>query len=347
MLSSKGMKIIPVEETPGMVLGHDITRIVPGQSKGPAFRRGHIIRPEDIPVLLTIGKEHLFVFDLKQGFVHEDEAALRLAHAGAGQGLSLSEPVEGKVTLTATMDGLLVVNAQALKQLNMMDDMVFASLHGNQPVRQGQPVAGTRVVPLVIEEHRLKEAEDLCIQGPLIQVKPFQPKRVGMVTTGSEVFHGRIRDGFGPVLRKKFEELGSDIFRQILVSDDEAMTTQVIQDLIREGAEMVVVTGGMSVDPDDRTPAAIRGTGARIVTYGAPVLPGAMFLLAFIGDVPILGLPGCVMYYKTSIFDLIVPRLLAGETVDRENIASLGHGGFCTGCPECRYPQCPFGKGSS
>jgi molybdopterin biosynthesis enzyme len=165
------------------------------------------------------------------------------------------------------------------------------------------------------------------------------------VTTGSEVFHGRIPDSFGPVVTAKFEALGSRIIRQVLVSDDAAQTAAAIRGLLDEGAQMVVVTGGMSVDPDDRTPAAIRAAGARVVTYGAPVFPGAMFMLAHIGDVPVLGLPGCVMYCRTSIFDLVVPRLAAGETVTREDLVRLGHGGFCSSCPECRYPLCGFGSG--
>ena len=166
-----------------------------------------------------------------------------------------------------------------------------------------------------------------------------------MVTTGSEVFQGRIQDGFGPVVRRKFEPLGSTVFRQIIVNDEIPMCVSAIRELLAQGAEMIVVTGGMSVDPDDQTPASIREAGGNVVVYGAPVLPGAMFMLAMIGDVPVLGLPGCVMYHKASIFDLIVPRLLAGETVSARDIAALGHGGLCLACPECRYPICPFGKG--
>jgi len=345
MRPTKGMKTIPVQEAVGTVLGHDLTRIVPGRSKGPAFRRGHVIRPEDIPGLLQIGKDNIYVFDLQQGFVHEDEAARRIAVAAAGPGLNLSEPSEGKITLTAAHDGLLSVDVDALRELNSVDDMVFATLHGNQRVRAGQAVAGTRVVPLVIEEEKLKRAESVCARGSIIRVKAFRCLRVGMVTTGSEVYHGRIQDGFGPVVREKFHDLGSEVFRQILVSDDEAMTAGAIRELLDAGAEMIVATGGMSVDPDDRTPSAIRSAGARVVTYGAPVLPGAMFLLAFIGEVPVLGLPGCVMYHEASIFDLIVPRLLAGDTVTKEDIVALGHGGFCSGCAQCRFPICPFGKG--
>ncbi|WP_243360858.1 molybdopterin-binding protein [Fundidesulfovibrio terrae] len=339
------MKAIPVHEAVGTVLGHDITRIVPGQEKGTAYRKGHVITREDIPGLLTVGKEHIFVFDLRQGFVHEDDAALRLAGAARGQGLALSAPSEGKVTLTAAHAGLLKVDVERLTALNSIEDIVFATAHSNQQVQAGQPVAGTRVVPLVIEEEKLERAELALAGRPLIEVKPFAPTLVGMVTTGSEVFSGRIRDGFGPVVRRKFESLGSTVFRQVIVNDEIPMCVAAIRKLLAEGAQMIVVTGGMSVDPDDQTPASIREAGGKVVGYGAPVLPGAMFLLAMIGNVPVLGLPGCVMYHKASIFDLVVPRLLAGETVSARDIAALGHGGLCMACPECRYPVCPFGKG--
>ena len=345
MRMMKGMKAIPVQEAVGTVLGHDITRIVPGQVKDAVFRKGHVITREDIPRLLTVGKEHIFVFDLQQGFVHEDDAALRLAGRAAGQGLQLSSPEEGKVSLAASHPGLLKVDIERLKRLNAIPEMVFATAHSNQRVEAGQIVAGARVVPLVIEEEKLMRAELVLDGGPIIAVKPFKPTRVGMVTTGSEVFRGLVKDAFGPVVRAKFERLGSSIFRQIIVSDEIPMSVAAIRQLLAEGAEMIVVTGGMSVDPDDQTPASIREAGGKVVRYGAPVLPGAMFLLAYIGDVPVLGLPGCVMYHKASIFDLIVPRLLAGEDVGADDIAALGHGGLCMACPECSYPVCPFGKG--
>jgi len=342
----KGMKAIPVQESVGTVLGHDITRIVPGQGKGAAYRKGHVITREDIPGLLTVGKEHIFVFDLQQGFVHEDDAALRLANAAAGRGIELAQAGEGKVTLRARHAGLLKVDVERLTRLNAIPDMVFATIHSNQRVERGQTVAGTRVVPLVIEDEKLCRAELALAGGPTVEVLPFKTTRVGMVTTGSEVFSGRVQDGFGPVVRRKFGELGSHVFRQVLVNDEIPLCVGAIRSLLDEGAGMIVVTGGMSVDPDDQTPASIREAGGRVVSYGAPVLPGAMFMLAMIGEVPVLGLPGCVMYHKASIFDLVVPRLLAGESVDARDIAAMGHGGLCLGCPDCRFPACPFGKGA-
>ena len=340
------MKAIPVADAVGMVLGHDVTRIVPGKEKGAAFKKGHIIRKEEIPAFLNMGKENIFVIDMVPGMLHEDEAAGRIARAAGGPGIRLSEPAEGRVNLIAETDGLLKIHVPALNRINAIGQIVFATLRSFHPVTAGQAVAGTRVVPLVIQEKEILDAERICTDSfPLIQVKPFKSCRVGVVTTGSEVYHGRIKDGFGPVIEKKFKALGSRVMRQILVSDDQEATVNAIHELIGEGAQMVMVTGGMSVDPDDQTPASIRAAGGRVITYGAPVFPGAMFMLAFIGDVPVAGLPGCVMYYRASIFDLVIPRLLAGEPVTREDIAAMGHGGFCLGCEHCRYPRCGFGNG--
>lgn len=347
---STRMRELPVAEAIGTVLCHDITQIIPGQGpdrcKGALFKKGHVVRPEDVERLLGVGKEHLYVFDLAEGLVHEEQAALRVARAVSGPGILLGAPAEGKVTLSAAANGLLKVDAERLRELNGLDDLVLSTLHTNQTVKKGQNLAGVHITPLVLEETQLRRAERLCADGPIIEVRPLRRAKVGVVTTGSEVFKGRIKDGFGPVLREKFARLGSDIFRQLLVSDDEDMTAKAILALLALGADFLVVTGGMSVDPDDRTPAAIRAAGAEVVCYGAPVLPGAMFLLGYIGQVPILGLPGCVMYYRSSIFDLVVPRLLAGDRLSRSDIAALGHGGYCSACAECRFPVCPFGKGA-
>lgn len=340
------MKLIPVEKAVGMVLGHDVTRIVPGSHKGPAFRRGHVIQLADVPAFLDIGKRHVYTLDLPPGCLHEDDAARCLASAAAGPGLTLTAPSEGRINLVANRPGLLKINTEALHRLNAIEDIALATVHTDHAVMAGRPVAGVRVIPLTVSEEKIMTAERICrVAAPLIQVKPFQTLRIGMVTTGSEVHSGRIEDKFGPVLRQKFEQLGSAVARQILVSDDTAMTAQAILRLIADGVQVVVVTGGMSVDPDDRTPAGIRAAGGDVVTYGAPIFPGAMFMLAYIEDIPVLGLPGCVMYYQASVFDLVVPRLAAGERLKREDIIVLGHGGFCRGCDICRYPACGFGCG--
>jgi len=339
------LKVVDVDDSVGMVLGHDITRIVPGECKGPAFKKGHVIEEKDIALLKDLGKEHIYTLSLGPDQVHENDAALRIARSAAGDGLRLGAPSEGKVDLFATGSGLLKINVEGLNQVNRVDEIVFATLHGFQPVTEGLKVAGTRIVPLVTDDAKVVRVEAICRQFfPLIQVRPFQSWKVAVVTTGSEIFHGRIKDGFGPVLREKFAALGSTVIRQDFVADDVDLTVGAIEQAIADGAQLVAVTGGMSVDPDDQTPASIRAAGGRVVTYGAPVLPGAMFMLAYIGEVPVVGLPGCVMYYRASIFDLVIPRLLAGETVTRADITVLGHGGLCSGCESCRWPVCGFGK---
>ncbi len=339
------MRSVPVEQAQGMVLCHDITRIVPGEGKGPAFRKGHVIAPEDIPTLLRLGKEHIYVWDLAEGLVHEDDAAARIAQAVAGPGTTLTQPCEGRINLLADRRGLLKINVEALFRLNSIDEVTIATIHGDAVVSPGQMLAGTRVVPLVVAGQRLEAVEAVtAATGPVVSVLPFRPLRVGVVTTGGEVYHGRIEDKFGPVLRRKFDDLGCAVFRQVIVPDDRDMTVRAIRQLLAEGAEMIAVTGGMSVDPDDLSPSSIRAAGGEVVTYGSPTFPGAMFMLAYIGDVPVVGLPGCVMYHKASIFDLTVPRLVAGEKLSRPDIVALGHGGLCAMCPECRYPLCGFGK---
>ncbi len=340
------MKTVSVHEAEDMVLGHDITQIVPGKSAGPAFRRGHIIRKVDIPRLLDMGKENLYVFELAEGDLHEDEAAKRISSAVAGRNLSRSEPKEGKVELSAAKDGLLKVNTRALYELNSYPEVMLATIHSNQRVKAGKIVAGTRIIPLVIAENKIRDLEESCRKYPsVIDIVPFKSLKVGIVTTGSEVFSGRIKDAFGPVIRKKVCESGSDVIDQIFAPDSTDLISKAIHKMIDKGADLITVTGGMSVDPDDVTPAGIRKAGAEIITYGAPVLPGAMFLLAYLGTVPIMGLPGCVMYHRTSIFDLIYPMIQAGEAVSRKDIVQLAHGGLCTNCPECGYPNCGFGKG--
>lgn len=341
------MKVIPVWEAEGAVLCHDITQILPGKVKGRAFKKGHIVKKEDIPRLLKLGKEHLYVWEVNNKVLHESDAAMRIAKAVAGAGLSLTEPVEGKVELKADIDGLLKINISALEEINEISEVVLASIHSNQLVSVGKTVAGCRVVPLVIDVDKICNVEQIGrLAFPVVEIKPLRSLKVGIVTTGSEVYRGLIQDQFGPVLQKKITELGSTVLRQIIVDDNIDMIKHAIQTLMQEGAEMIVTTGGMSVDPDDVTPAGIRATGGQVIVYGAPVLPGSMFMLAYIGNIPVLGLPGCVMYHKTTIFDLIVPRILAGEEISRRDITHLAHGGLCYNCDPCQYPHCSFGKGN-
>jgi len=340
------MKAIPVQEAVGQVLFHDITRIAPGEFKGRAFKKGHVIREEDVQKLLNLGKDNIYVLDLQEDFIHENEAAVRIARAASGYGLRLTEPNEGKVKMIADCNGLLKVHASALQKINSIEQIVLATLHTNRQVTADLEVAGTRIIPLYTDLERILSVERICgEESPVVEVKPFRKMNVGLVTTGNEIFHKRIEDRFGPILRQKLADLGSEVLRQIIVPDDLQAIVGAIRDLLENGAEMIVASGGMSVDPDDRTPSSIRAAGAEVVSYGAPAFPGSMFLLSYFGDVPIIGIPGCAMYHKATIFELIVPRILAGERVSRADIISLGHGGYCSGCQECRYPNCSFGKG--
>lgn len=320
------MRKVPVTEAAGMVLCHDITRIIPGLEKGRAFRKGQVITPGDIPILLDLGKEHIYVWEPEDDLIHEDEAAISLARHAAGPGLNWDQPNQGRVNIRAARDGLLKVQTDELYQANSLEDIVMATLHNNRVVSKGQIVAGTRVIPLAVKRRILEEAEKIFSEpGPLLSVKPFQPLWVGVVTTGSEVYSGRIKDGFCTVIKKKIAPFGARVLGQIIVPDDPEVIAKEIRLLIADGAELIMVTGGMSVDPDDVTPAGIRATGADVVSYGAPSLPGAMF-------------------NNSTIFDLILPRIFAGERIYRPDIVALGHGGLCEECEVCRYPACSFGK---
>ena len=338
------MKQVNVQDAVGTVLAHDLTQIIPGEYKGPKFRKGHEITEDDIPVLLSMGKKHLFVLEKDDTDVHENEAAYRIASKAAGENISLSEPSEGKIELRAEVDGLLRIDRERLYKLVAQDEIMFATIHDNVVVRKGQKLAGTRIIPLFVAEAVMQKAEEILADGPLVSIAPLKNMKVGIVTTGSEVYSGLIEDAFGPVLVKKFGALGSTVVKQLFADDDEDMIADCIRQLVDEGMDIIGITGGMSVDPDDRTPSGIRKAGGEVISYGAPVLPGAIFMLSYIGDVPVVGLPGCVMYSRTSIFDLIVPRLLAGERVSKADINRLAVGGLCLNCETCTYPVCGFGK---
>ncbi|TGE38353.1 molybdopterin-binding protein [Desulfosporosinus fructosivorans] len=340
------MLAIRVEDAVGTVLCHDLTKIVPGKIKEATFKKGQVITEKDISELLKMGKSHVYVWEVKKDQVHEDDAAIRLSRALGGHGISFTEPKEGKVSLIADFDGMCTINEDLLFQVNMLEDMVVATRSNRRPVKKGDMIAGIRVVPLVIHENKLQTVEHLSGGQATISVKPFHSLKVGIITTGSEVYHGRIKDEFGPVVKIKIESYGCKVFKQIIVPDDVEQISAAIHSLKAEGAELILTTGGMSVDPDDVTPRSVREAGAEIITYGAPVLPGAMLMVAYLGDVTILGLPGCVMYHKTTIFDLMIPSVLTGERITKAMVAKLGLGGLCLNCKVCSYPICTFGTGA-
>ncbi|MDL2325109.1 molybdopterin-binding protein [Ruminococcaceae bacterium OttesenSCG-928-A16] len=340
------MKLIKTTEAEGHVLCHDLTRIVKGESKDAAFRKGHVVTKADIPVLLSMGKENLYVWEKIPGMLHENEAAEILYALCAGEYMRATPVKEGKIEVVATVDGLLQVDVEKLRSINSLGQMMIATRHTNTPVKKADHLAGTRIIPLVIQQKKMQQAQQLAGQGSILTLHPYKAKKVGIVTTGTEVYNGLIKDTFTPVLKQKLAEYGAEVIGQQILPDDNTVVTAAILALIEKGANMVLCTGGMSVDPDDKTPLAIKNTGARVVSYGAPVLPGAMFMLAYYkGNLPVVGLPGCVMYAKRTIFDIVLPRLMADVPVSSEDLAALGHGGLCLNCDTCIYPACAFGAG--
>ncbi len=339
-------KTVPVEKAVGMVIPHDITEIIKDKKKGVAFKKGHIIRLEDIEYLKNLGKENIYVLSLANDAIHENEAASILARALAGRGVEYTEqPVEGKITIKASIDGLLRINKEALFQFNLLGEVMCATLHDNTPVKKGEIVAATRLIPLVTSKSLIEKAEKAALMADtVVEVLALPRKKVGLVITGSEVFYGRIEDRFEQVLRQKLELLGSELSIVRLAPDDKDIIGAEILACIEHGAECIVTSGGMSVDPDDVTREGILKAGATNTAYGTPVLPGAMFLVGQIGQIPVLGLPACGMYHKITVFDLILPRILTGQKIGRTELAELGHGGLCRNCPTCRYPVCDFGK---
>ena len=339
------MKQIRIEDSVGCILSHDVTKIVPGEFKGRLFKKGHVIREEDIPKLLDIGKEHIYVWEPKKGQLHENDAAIRVKDLVLGQGCYISEEIkEGKIDFFANTQGIVKINKDLLLKLNLLGDIIVSTIHNNTPVKKGEKIGATRVIPLIIDEKKILEAEKI-IKEKIISVEEIKPKKAVLITTGNEVYKGRIKDAFLPVMKEKLEYYGSEIVKQIILPDNKEMITENILKAIEEDkVDMIICTGGMSVDPDDVTPSAINDCNGEIVTYGAPVLPGAMFLLAYYKNIPILGVPSCAMYSKRTIFDLVLPRILADEKLSFEDIARFGNGGMCLNCEICSFPHCSFGK---
>lgn len=339
------MKLIRTEDAVGQVLCHDITQIIPGVTKDVRFRKGHIVKEDDIPVLLSLGKDHLYVWEKDDTVYHENEAAQILCDVCINEHMNPSPVKEGKIELSASCDGLFCIDVERLDAVNDIDQIMIASRHTNTPVKKGDKLLGTRVIPLVISKEKMELVKKAAGDGPLCRLFPYQLKKAGIVTTGNEVYYGRIQDKFTPVVIQKLEQYGIKTEEHIIVNDEKEKIKEAILTLKEKGCELIIATGGMSVDPDDQTPGAIRESGAKMISYGAPVLPGAMFCLAYYEDgTAVMGLPGCVMYAKTTIFDLILPRVAAKVPVTRKDITRLGHGGLCLGCKTCRYPACSFGK---
>ena len=339
------MKLIDTRDAVGQVLCHDLTRIVRGEMKGVQFKKGHIVTEEAIPMLLSMGKENLYIYEMDEYKLHEDDAAERLYRLINNAHMTRRGPSEGKIELIADADGLFISDLDRMEKINSIGEIIIAARHTGSVVKAGDKLCGTRVIPLVIDKQKIEEAERIAGEKPLMALAPFKAQRAGVITTGSEVYKGRITDTFTPVVVDKLKAYGIETAAHTVTDDSAEMILSAIADMRKMGLDMLLLTGGMSVDPDDRTPSAIRESGADIVSYGAPVLPGAMFLVGYYPDgTPVMGLPGCVMYAKTTIFDILLPYAAAGVPIDRLTIARMGNGGLCLGCDNCTYPRCGFGK---
>ena len=340
------MKKIKIEEAVGMVLAHDVTQIIPGRFKGPRFKRGHKIKKEDIPEFLKIGKEHIYVMDLKPGNIHEDDAALRLGRAFAGRNINISGPSEGKVTFHSKIKGVLKINLSLLHRINLSKNIILSTIHRYIPCLPEMAVGATRIISLIAQEREIEKVENWCEKyGSVIEILPYRVLNIGVVVTGNEFFHGRTEDRFDDRVGKKILNFGSRVVKKQIVPDDIQQISKALLEFQDANIDLILITGGLSVDPDDVTRAGIKKSGAKIIFYGTSVLPGAMFLYGMLDGKPILGLPACVFYHKATLFDVIFPRILAGEVLSRGEISLLGHGGFCQNCDPCHFPICPFGKG--
>lgn len=337
------MKKINIEDAVGMELCHDVTAMYDG-FKGAAFRRGHIIQKEDIPKLLDYGKKTVFVWEDKAGEIHEEDAARRMAAMAPVDGAHYTEPYEGKVLLMADMRGMFRVNRELLKKLNSIGDITISSLPDHYPVEKGARLASMRIVPLVTKQQQIIDAEALCAEEHLFDLRPYKHLKIGVIITGSEIYSGRIKDKFEPVVRRKMEQYPSDIICVSICDDDLDMIAAAAKKQLSDGAQFLIFTGGMSVDPDDLTPSAIRALGAQIISHGVPAQPGNMTLVAYLGDVPILGVPGAAISLPTTIFDVLLPQIFAGDKLTKEDLLRLGDSGLCQLCADCRWPNCTFGK---
>ncbi len=338
---------VPVHEAVGTRLAHDITEIRPNEFKGPAFRKGHKVCNEDICHLQKLGKNHLYLLDMEDDELHENQAVEILAKGLAGVGIKWeNNPKEGKITLHAEFDGILCVNTASLAAFNLIDEVMCATQHNHTLVKKGDLVAATRSIPLVMKRAPIERAAQIGgIDNGLISVKPLKSLKTGLIVTGSEVYDGLIEDKFAPLLSKKIKDLGSFTSSVEYVPDDSRLIKKAILKCLESECGLIILSGGMSVDPDDVTRMGIRQAGATEIHYGTAVLPGAMFLVGYINGIPILGVPGCGLHHRITVVDLVLPRIMAGEHIGKKELAFLGHGGLCLDCEECRFPRCPFGKG--
>lgn len=337
------MKKVRVEEAVGMELCHDITAMRNG-FKGALFKRGHIIQEEDVEELLNIGKQHIFIWEDNAGEIHEEDAALRMAQMAPMEHISKKGPSEGKILYFAEERGMFRVDTQLLHHINAIGDLTYSCLPDHYPVEKGDRLVSMRIVPLVTQEEQIMQAEKLCEGKKLFELKPYQKKKIGVLITGSEVYHGRIQDKFEPVVRQKMTQYPSEFVGITICDDDLDMIVAAAKEHLDNGADFLIFTGGMSVDPDDLTPTAIRRLGADIITHGVPAQPGNMTLVAYLGEIPVLGVPGAAISLPTTIFDVLLPQIFTGEKLTKRELLNLADGGLCQLCGHCQWPNCTFGR---
>lgn len=339
------MKKVRVEDAIGMVVAHDLTKIVPGEFKGARFKKGHIIEAKDIEELKSMGKNHVYIMELKEDTIHEDEAAIEIGEAIKGENTYFNPPSEGKVNLTASSEGILKIKKELLYRINEIPNVVVSTLHNNAVVKKDKIIAAAKVTPLVIEKKYIEELQQL-LKGKdgIIEIRPFIAKKVGIIITGTEVFNGTIQDKFAPVIKDKVEQFGCNVKEVLFAPDDLQLISNAINTCKESGCDLIICSGGMSVDADDITPVAIEKAASEVITYGSPVIPGAMFMLAYDDKRALIGLPACGMFVKVTVFDILLPRIIANDKITKRDISELSHGGLCMRCETCNYPICPFGK---
>jgi len=339
---------IPAAESAVGVAPHDMTLIIPDNEKNRASRPGQIIQVGDICRLQKIGRQSLNAEEENEqclDWIRQDEAALDFARGMAGEGVSFTDaPKEGEINFLAAREGLFIVDREGLEMFNLIPGAMCASRQGHCVVSRDDKIAGLRAISLFIDRSRFNNAMSVLKEGPLFSVLPMRRARAGILVTGTKTFHERMEDKYIPFLNGKLEQYGCEVIQIRMVTDDRMMISRAIEELIAAGIDLLLTTAGLSVDADDVTRQGLLDAGATDMLYGMPVIPGAMTLLAKIGRVQVIGMPDCALHFKTTSFDLLLPRLLADQFPTREDLSRLGHGALCLRCEACRYPWCTFGK---
>jgi molybdenum cofactor synthesis domain-containing protein len=339
------MRKIPLEEAVGQRLGHDLTEIDPLKKlKHRLFKRGHRISTEDVERLRNIGKNHVYIWEDDDGAVHEDEAALIVAPLAAGDNITFdAAPSEGKISFYATCDGLFQVDIARLYRINALEIPSLPTLHHRFPVKKGQQVAAFRIIPLFCERELMDSVRSI-LSEPLFRVQPYRMKNAAIIVTGSEIFEGRIKDGFKPKIKRILKPFGVKVVWTQILPDDREQIRRAVEQACDE-CEIVFVTGGTSVDPDDQTVAALVDAGVEHAMKGNPIQPGNNFTIGYRGEVAICAIPAAALYFKATALNVFLPRLLAGERIPKEDLIRAGHGGLCHFCKVCRFPICPLAAG--